>query len=359
MPRGKNFNTEYWELLEKTVVPDVSSSEEAYDLQSPLIEFVKQYLPRRLFRYRVCNEQSIDAFRKNRIYFNSPNNFNDPHDSLVYYDYDRIKREIESVNALDYAKVFEEILATKEIPQFLYEMFPSDIIDELLLQSYDILQERLSSMIPFMEQYVQEIRSDILRTFNNISSIFRYSSKIACFSHEIKEHLMWSYYADSHKGFALEYDFTDFQSKCNMCSSKCEDYAIQSLFPVVYTNHRYDATDFALVMAIRNLYRRIGLATNKNRYTNIPDRLAVRKALTYKATCWKHEKEWRMELHCPSSHSHRNWLACKPNAIYFGFNISELYKDVLIKYAKENDVVAYQMDVQPSQQKYKMNYSKI
>lgn len=116
MPRGKNFNTEYWELLEKTVVPESISFENACDLQRPLTEFVKQYLPRRLFRYRVCNELSIDAFRKNRIYFNSPYNFNDPHDSLVYYDYDRIQREIDAVNTIDYTKVFEDILATKQIP---------------------------------------------------------------------------------------------------------------------------------------------------------------------------------------------------------------------------------------------------
>lgn len=39
-----------------------------------------------LFRYRVPSGNTIEAFNEDRLYFSTPENFNDPYDSLFYID---------------------------------------------------------------------------------------------------------------------------------------------------------------------------------------------------------------------------------------------------------------------------------
>lgn len=358
MPKSKTFNTKYGELLRNTFVPDHVSDEEAWQLRQPLIEMVKQNMPRKLYRYRSCNEHSIDAFRKNRIYFNTPNNFNDPHDCLVYFDYKRIQQEIESTDVAEYVRIIKTLRDNREIPKIFNEVFPSELIEEMLALPSEDLTQKADELQNNFDRIIASLKNEIENICYNILFHFKDVPKLACFSQNIKEPLMWSYYADSHKGFALEYDFTNFSYKCANCSDICDNFAVHDLFPIVYTNTRYDATDFALMLMIEKIHNSGGFQALKTKYTSIPDRLAVQKANTYKATCWRHEKEWRMKLLCKSN-SQRNWLECKPKAIYLGSSISELYRDVLLKYAKENSIIAYQMDIQPLKREHKMNHTKI
>ena len=45
-----------------------------------LLTYINENKPKSLFHYRSCNERSIEAFRENKIYFNTASNFNDPYD---------------------------------------------------------------------------------------------------------------------------------------------------------------------------------------------------------------------------------------------------------------------------------------
>ena len=47
-----------------------------------------------LFRYRKLNndaEKNVEALKKNRLYFSTPANFNDPYDNRIYVDKDKIE----------------------------------------------------------------------------------------------------------------------------------------------------------------------------------------------------------------------------------------------------------------------------
>lgn len=357
MPKGKPFYKEYGELLDRTIIP---TNESYRDNIKPLNDIIKQNLPSKLFRFRVCNENTIDAFRKNRIFFNTPNNFNDPHDCLVYIDYDKIKQEIESINTDYVIQLAKNAINTGELPPIIKGIFSEDVQKEMRLileNSPDIIRQNLVDLPANINELIFYAKEDAHDTCSIVLSHIKRTSKLACFSQQIKAPLMWSYYADSHKGFALEYDLTNFVLRCDNCPNKCSDPALHyDLYPIVYTDKRYDATALAHYFVMKKLIE--GLNLNGIKPLSIPDRLAFQKANTYKATCWKHEKEWRMELYC-NPDSNRIWCECKPKSIYFGCNIADIHRDILLRYAKENKIPAFQMDIQLMKMKYRMNFTKI
>ena len=360
MPKEKLFNTIYGELLEQTIIPENCSSNEYATMYQPLNILINKNMPKRLYRYRTCNENNFDAFQTNKIFFNTPNNFNDPHDCLVYFDDKKIIHELEPLSMDHYTKVFKEIITTKVIPDFMKRFLTDEIQDEALKaieQSPEILAERVSEIPQNIDKILDYSKDEIHRACDITKKHIKFSSKIACFSRSINEPLMWSYYADSHKGFSLEYDLTKFRINCNYCEKKfiCPQFVSCNIFPIVYTNKRYDATDLAIAMAKKRIFDQFGVINTNN---VIPDRLAFKKANTYKGICWRHEKEWRMELICNKDNM-QNWCEYKPEAIYLGCNISKVNRNILLKFANDNGIQTYQMDIQLSKLEFKMKYEKV
>src|ERR1039457_1140504 len=78
---------------------------------------------------------------------------------------------------------------------------------------------------------------------------------------------MWSHYASSHTGFALEYDFT----------SERDHYIEGNLFPVIYRDEVFDLTDFALAVLMHRPRSEV----------------APKLAAMQKARDWAYEREWR------------------------------------------------------------------
>lgn len=68
----------YLELLNATG-KDTNSEQVAQ-----LMKYIYDNTPKSLFHYRRCSEQSIEAFRENKLFFNTASNFNDPYDCLVF-----------------------------------------------------------------------------------------------------------------------------------------------------------------------------------------------------------------------------------------------------------------------------------
>jgi len=353
----KPFYKMYDELLSKTIISGSVSTEEYINQNKSIINLVRNNIPKRLFRYRSCNEISIDAFKNNRIYFNSPNNFNDPNDSLIFINLKQIQEEFDSFNKNNFSEMIKHIIKTKEIPEYFKILLPKEIINNILSVTNKQFEKYINdNNIAHLLSYIED-KSYI--NLNTLIRVIRSSVMISCFSEEIYQPLMWSYYADSHKGFALEYDFTKIKHKCDNCQKICDDYLSFDLFPIVYTNHRYNATDYAKYILINDEYSRSGYLLSNNILNTNPDQLALKKICTYKATCWKHEKEWRMILRCILSKKYINWIECKPIAIYLGANISEIFNDILIKYAKNNEIDIFKMDLQMNNNEFKMCYNQI
>lgn len=351
MSQERPFYTEYGELLLKTQKRSNLSREEKSSIDKFLDDFVTANLPQSLFRYRSCDKRSIDAFRLDRLYFNHPQKFNDPQDCLVFFDREKLKAQTNDSIAF-WIKTYVNMLKTKQIPPEIRDLYSEDQ-NKMLEKNLENISEESILLIPnivssWYSQYEEEVEKTILVA----KQYFRENPWLVCFSSEVTGPLMWSYYADSHKGFALEYNLSTTTVPCINCISthKCSDFPVHgSLYPIVYTDEKYDATDYVNHVAVDAFLKFINFENLPNPY----DGLVFRKANVFKSNYWAHEKEWRMEFNC-SNDDKCNWMPLKPKAIYLGVQISPRNRKILCRLAEKKKMPVYQMNDQPDTIKYKL-----
>lgn len=70
----------------------------------------KKNIPKTFFRYRSFDSEgkNLNALRNNKMYFNTPSNFNDPHDCLIYIDYEKVKEEIKRIDLIEINKFIDD-----------------------------------------------------------------------------------------------------------------------------------------------------------------------------------------------------------------------------------------------------------
>jgi hypothetical protein len=180
--------------------------------------------------------------------------------------------------------------------------------------------------------------------------------RIACFSEDVTSNVMWSHYADSHKGFVIEYDFNNYINRCINCEkqSLCPNKHNETILPVRYSNERFDATLLLIYSAslfLINKFLKDGTAL-------LDDQLVVYKALLNKSTDWSYEKEWRL-ISLSDNPSCMEQLNLKPKAIYLGIDIRPINSKILKQLAKEKNIPVYQMNVDFEATNYSLKYFQV
>ncbi|HWZ21683.1 MAG TPA: DUF2971 domain-containing protein, partial [Cytophagaceae bacterium] len=143
--------------------------------------------------------------------------------------------------------------------------------------------------------------------------------RLCSFSERNDSLLMWSHYADSHKGITLEYDVSK--------NDKIGAY----LEPVYYTNKMFDITPF---------------------FGKSKDMLPVKMAAITKAEDWQYEKEWRLTFPIFDGNPNGFYKIGNPVAIYLGARFEEnllQHKETLLKIARKENIPIYKMDMHNSE----------
>lgn len=84
-----DYRDEFQKLLESTYIPSVGDRAKIEKELNAFLGNVFQHIPEKLYRYRKCDQYSIDSFQKGTIYVCNANRFSDKYDSYVYVDYNR------------------------------------------------------------------------------------------------------------------------------------------------------------------------------------------------------------------------------------------------------------------------------
>lgn len=262
--------------------------------------FVNKHLPKYLYKYRRFNSYWKDTLFEGLLFFADSLSINDPFDCHMYID---TKKYIDFMN--DFASKY---------------VFP----DTSLSKIEKIYNTRISDNLNRM---YNEIRKDTLLT---------------CFSEEVNSILMWSHYADSHKGFCIEYD-----------TEKIDMEYRRFLYPVIYQKEVYDYTDIAIMrdesyIKYMNIFKILGVKTNyelKDVINNIWIPMLI------KAEEWKYEKEWRIVV--PSAifglNEHLINFGDAINSVYLGVWCDEnsIEAKEIIKWAKNMNTKVYKMEREP------------
>jgi len=200
------------------------------------ISFEVEERPTPAFFYKYCrlNEDNREwiarIFRHNELYFSSPQQFNDPFDCRVQASFDATDD--------DWNDYLDGMLKGRH-PDWDYDD-RQIIVRELIKEGW--LKNPVAQ---------QKIVDDVQKAVNKLG--------VYCLSEVHDNILMWSHYADGHRGFCMQFHI------------KPEMYPFgKLLFEVEYASS----------------YPQINIVRNREDQT--------RKVLLTKADFWKHEKEWRI-----------------------------------------------------------------
>lgn len=237
------------------------------------IRIEKMNLPKKLFRYRSLSEEfTFENLKKNKLWISSPDKFNDPYDTFINLDIDLFLEEF-----------------WKNDPELKEE------ISELSGKERRILRR-------YIEREKENCEKEIKKEIENL----RKTIGIACFSESYDNILMWSHYADYHKGICLEYDFAEINMMTNSI-----------LLPIIYENK------------FEHLINYIDIKKDKI------DTEEAMKLFLIKYTGWQYENEWRI---IDSDESNCLINTPVPTVIYLGCKIDHNQRMKLEKIARSMNI---------------------
>lgn len=329
---------EFAKWLYSTVIPEGTAPEAIQTLTRPVSETIREMMPKRLFRYRAFEKRSVDAFENDMIYAVTADKFNDPYDTLVRYDLEGVEKWVNTVmNTETLGQMKEWYAQGWDLPKEVRHILPKEMTDALKVALFSI--EDIKDYEERIEETRKRMTSLIETYFPILSETSKRYSTIACFCESIESILMWSHYADSHKGFALEYDFRP------TLEQPIKNVA---LLPVVYSEERFDVSDYIAWGFLRLL----GIPAK------MPDISTSFKNALWKSDIWAYEKEWRMIDSTPRdiTDERASAIPYKPVAIYYGRHMSSDDKKKLHEMAKEKGIQEFEMYLDYSSKKYEMLY---
>ncbi|WP_291870534.1 DUF2971 domain-containing protein [Maribacter sp.] len=153
---------------------------------------------------------------------------------------------------------------------------------------------------------------EVEKALHNLFEVKKKGIGIYSLSKTFKDELLWAHYADSHKGFCVEYDL-------ELLANSYESFETFS-FPVIYTKKPPE-------YGIRDI--------NKTKTYQI-----VQKLAGYKSKRWSYEQEYRVVTGFYGEHPY-NPICLK--SIYFGLNMKEFEKEIMTKRLKGRNIQFFQI----------------
>jgi len=279
-------------------------------LESDSVKKIKnlknRHIPQKLFKYRAFDEKGLwEDWVQGKVFCNTPLNFNDPFDCILTFEstsYIKTKSD-----------VCFDILRDRGI--------------ELSSTEYNRLKtdkDPINILVAILKGKGIHVNEDILSRIKNskrFQSLLQKMLSVACFSEKNDSLLMWSHYAGQHKGFCIEYNFSD------------DPEISEFLFPVVYSGKK----------VIVN--------------TNIQDVYSLKAALC-KSDEWKYEQEWRYINILKSTLGNPTgttipYFDSPISAVYFGAKTAQADIDRLLNLTSKNQAVPkyYHMEMLDSEYK--------
>lgn len=326
----------YQEILESIKIPDEASQEDMLTALRPLNIALLQLIPERMYKYRNCTEQHVSAFEKDEVWLSTSDLFNDPFDTLIKYDEGKIRSAFDSVMQPSIQEAMLRYFADGgKISEPVNNLVSFTDIENMRAKAAELLSQG-KVLAPTKEQMISMIifREGIIGMLPKMAQ--RFSSAV-CFSEAIDSILMWSHYSYNHTGFALGYDMRPFLLPNNEGLG---------LYPVIYSEKRYNAEEFLLYLFGSMIQAPVHLT----------DKMSSIKLLSYKSLDWQYEHEWRLIKSDTSNlyEGHSEPILLKPNSIYYGCRIAQEDYMKLHEIARRKGIEEHFVTLDNASDEYKM-----
>lgn len=361
----EDFKTQFADYLSRTFISSNAPKKERDRIWLEMNAFVQPNIPQKLYRFRPCSMDSFISLEQETIPVCTASKFRDKYDSLVYVNKERIYQLFD--NLFD-SGVIDMIYGTNgeddEILSFIEQQFGKELAETLrtinselpddareTVKSKEYFHTFLKGIEPIIQEQITYMQRDRV-------------TKIACFTEDIQAKHMWDNYGDGYSGFALEYNLKEFVcSGCGVCAdiASCNkaEKNFTHVYPVIYTDQRYDATENIVSIIFSHLLKNLGFPEMM-----LPiDTLFLHKSYLYKSReSYGQENEWRMICRCPAMESsdYANISDRKSvKAIYYGPDIEERYKSHLRKVAQMRGLEEYDVSVDLDNPNFELMLTKL
>ena len=350
--------SQYTKIIQNTVVPSNLSTEEKNKIYEPLNSIILDNLPIKLYRFRGCNERHLSALFNDELWFSNGSEVNDDFDARLFFNkavvINRIKKQVSDNGQLIVIGLLKSL---SSVPSEIVSIIPN--ANESLKRIQSLSEEEL---IILSNQILSFVLFGVDEQMSMIPELIQRSTQFACFSERVDLDVMWGQYSENATGFAVEYSF----NKTN-CVLSTPNYYL-SLYPIVYSSKRLDATGYAINLfqqqMLLDAFRLKGVPVNPDliqAHFQIDSFMPTKIAL-YKSKDWKQEREWRLffiprnDLLFQEKH---NKVIIKPSAIYLGRKISAFNQKIITDIALEKNIPVYKMSLNEVSNTYRLKKTKL
>ena len=215
----------------------------------------------KLYKYRVYNEQNLKILEQRRIYFPAAEKFNDPFDCAI------------------------EPIADVADPDELIELTATQFA------SYNppIPKDETRRQLESLKNVGPDLMHRILSLFKDREILLNRKTLGVFTMSELNDHpLLWAHYADSHRGFCIEFERTP-----------TNDFGLAK--PMTYSDAYPEVDLFRMLLEQR-----------------------AKLSVFTKASCWAYEKEWRRVI--PEANVFRQHYEGMISGIIFGAKMKKAHK---------------------------------
>ncbi len=341
---------EFAKLLYGTIINSTSEDQVAYGKLNQICNWIQENIPSTLYRFRSYNENSVNALKEDEVWGSSILQFNDPYECVPFYDMELINNNIHrTLNPQEVLIKLQDVKAGK-VPEQLRKICSPDMLEQMIQSipdglAEDIVREKLVDFEEKLKGFVSKDFNKIIEKFYIDIQSAEAQRQIACFSEKNDSTLMWGHYADSHKGFCLEYNFQEVLKKCSCdCNDirGCNNFMLNfSIAPVIYNDIRFDATTY-LSTVLQDHLCKVAQIPMKLYHE---DTLIISKCLLTKSKDWEYEKEWRLfsRVYNEQYKPYRMLTQLRPKALFMGVKMDKEKELELYSICKEKNIKCYKM----------------
>lgn len=270
-------------------------------------------MPARIFRYRAPTPYALQDLRDETIWLSAPDSFNDPFDSSLTVDALQplatlLRNHLTTGGAPLPEEIVAKVLGSHDVITAMDDVFVAEVAKQ-------VGDEQAVKAKNFFRKAIAKQGREMAR---RMSQALQRGLKVACFSETGTSLTLWSYYADCHRGFCVEYPIETLPK---------DDLRRRLLFPVVYAPARFTMTSLMEQM----------IAEPR------PYPFFAILAAVHKAPDWTHEREWRLINPQGDDSSGISVQMPTPSGLFLGARMEAQYRRDVVTTAQARGIPLHEM----------------
>jgi hypothetical protein len=252
------------------------------------------HVPQFLYKYREFKTSHLEALERSVLYMSSPDRFNDPFDTTVFFDTARfIVEDLPAQEFIEHVKEIDRSVRSG-VPwrprPIKNPIRQGDWIRRVMAEILKDGPDAARNAIMAVAEGILQKQSEKMR--QRTRAYLRKGFSVLSLSANPASILMWSHYSKAHQGFCIEYNFGRLPPG---------DQRRRLCFPVLYRQKMTDATRYMANTGATDFNNLIG-----------------QYLCLLKSADWEYEREWRIVHAIGPAYANREISMPKPSAVILG-----------------------------------------